>query len=238
MPEIMTLWDGGPRFIQARTMPLSTDSVLLADFTRASQRKKCIDLGCASGILSLLLLTKSPALSAVSLEIDAETSALCAQNMALNNLDKRCECVCGDILKVRERFKSGSFDLAVTNPPYFPLGRGKLPEDEKRAAARGEIKCSLRDVCAAASYLLCTGGSFNIVIKPERLSELMCLMSELGLEPKRLRLVSHSSGRAPSLALIEGRRGGKPGLSIEPELILCDENGAYTPEANEIYHLC
>lgn len=75
-----------------------------------------------------------------------------------------------------------------------------------------------------------------MVHKPERLSEVMCCMSRVGLEPKRLRLVSPREGTAPNLILIEGKRGGKPGLKIEPPLILTDTNGGESAEVKRIYH--
>ena len=50
-------------------------------------------------------------------------------------------------------------------------------------------------------------------------------MSAHGLEPKRLRFVCARAGAVPSLALIEGRRGAAPGLTVEPTLLLEDENG-------------
>ena len=59
-------------------------------------------------------------------------------------------------------------------------------------------------------------------------------MSAQGLEPKRPRLVCARSGAAPSLALIEGRRGGASGLAVEPDLLL-EEDGAPSAELRRIY---
>ena len=76
----------------------------------------------------------------------------------------------------------------------------------------------------------------NFVHKPERLSELFCCMTAHGIEPKRLRLVCHREGAVPNLVLIDGRRGGKPGLKIEPTLILRRPDGSETDEVRRIYH--
>ena len=62
-------------------------------------------------------------------------------------------------------------------------------------------------------------------------------MSAAGLEPKRLRLVCPRAESAPSLVLAEGRRGGKPGLTILPPLVLADASGADSEEIRRIYHL-
>ncbi len=236
MAAFERLWEGGPEFRQAEHFRLSTDSVLLADFVRCASARRGIDLGCASGALALLLLEKNERLHMTGLEIVPEAAALARENMERNGLAGRAEIVEGDIREHRRLFQTGRFDLVVCNPPYYPVGSGAAPGDAKRAAARGETQCSLEDVCKAAAFLCRTGGSVCLVHKPERLSELMCAMTAQGIEPKRLRLVCHRAGRAPSLVLLEGRRGGRPGLKIEPELILTNPDGTDSEETRKIYH--
>ena len=236
MPEFTTLWENGPVFAQAEHFRLSTDCVLLADFVNLSGVRRGIDLGCASGAIALLLLCRSEKLHMTGLEIVADAAALARENMERDGLAERSRMLCGDIRRHRELFPSGSFDLVVANPPYFPLGSGAVSPDEGRAAARGEVSCTLEDVCTAAAFLCRTGGSFALVHKPERLSEALCCMSRHGLEPKRLRLVCHRAELAPNLVLIEGRRGGKPGMKIEPLLVLRNADGSETDEVKRIYH--
>lgn len=236
MAEFTELWTGGPRFAQAEHFKLGTDSVLLADFVNTASRKRGIDLGCASGAIGLLLLEKSARLHMTGLEIVGAAVELARENMAENGLSQRTEIICGDIRAHRELFRSGAFDLVAVNPPYFAVGSGALSPKSGRDAARGETECSLGEICAAAAYLLCTGGSFNLVYRTERLSELFCAMSAAGMEPKRLRLVCHKAASAPNLALVEGRRGAKPGLKVEPMLVLANADGSETGEYKRIYH--
>lgn len=235
MTEFTPLWSGGPVFAQAAHAPLSTDSVLLADFANPSGAVRGIDLGCASGILALLLLTKEPRLHMTGLELQPEAADLARENMVRNGLEARCTVLTGDIRAHRRLFPAGSFDLAVANPPYFPLGSGALPPDPARAVARGETACTLEELCAAAAWLCRTGGRFCLVHKPERLAEVFCAMRAQGLEPKRLRPVCCRAGSAPSLVLVEGRRGGRPGLKYEPALLLTDETGGESEELRRIY---
>ena len=103
------------------------------------------------------------------------------------------------------------------------------------AFSADKLACSLDDVCQAASYLLRWGGSFCVVHKPERLTDLLCALRTAALEPKRLRFVCKTAIDAPSLVLVDSRRGGKPGLIIEPPLILQTEHGSPTPEVDAIY---
>lgn len=234
--DMQELWPGGPLFRQSEHFKLSTDSVLLADFVRLRGAKRGIDLGCGSGILSLLLARRDEGLSMTGLELQPEAAAAARENAALNGMDGRIELLEGDIRQHRALFRAGSFDLAVSNPPYFPADRGAVAPRTDRAAARAETSCSLSELCEAAAFLLRTGGSFFLVHRPERLSELCVCLSAHGLEPKRLRLVCHRTENAPSLVLLEARRGGKPGLRIEPLLVLTAPDGTESEEVRRIYH--
>lgn len=232
----MELWENGPRFEQSEHFRLGTDSVLLADFVNIGRRRRGVDLGCGSGILPLLLLTRSDALHMTGLEINPDAAATARRNMELNALSPRCDIVTGDIRQSRTLFATGQFDLVVANPPYFSSGSGKMSPDADRAAARGELLCSLEDVCRAAAYLCRTGGVFCLVHRAERLADVMCLLRETGFEPKRLRAVSHSAEKEPSLVLVEARRGGSAGLKIMPPLVLTDRDGRESAEIKRIYH--
>ena len=234
--EFTRLWPEGPVFCASRHFPLSTDSILLADFSRTHAGEKGIDLGCGAGILSLLLLVRQEGLSITGLELVSEAAALAERNLAANGLSDRAEVLVGDIRRVKASFPSGSFDFAVSNPPYFPRGSGAASPDGERAAARSESTCTLEELCLAARYLCRSGGSFFVVHRAERLADLFCTMRANAIEPKRLRLVSHHSGAAPSLALVEGRRDGGSGLTVEPELVLFDADGHESAECRRIYH--
>ncbi len=236
MTEFNRLWEGGPLFAQADHFKLGTDCVLLADFAGISGKAKGIDLGCASGAIGLLMMARNEALYVTGLEILERAAALASENMVANQFVDRSEIICGDIRDHRKLFRSGSFDFAVSNPPYYPPSSGSISPIEGRAAARSELSCSLEDICNAAAFLCRTGGSFFMVYKPERLAEALKVMSEKGLEPKRLRLVCSDASKPPSLVLIEARRGGKPGLKIEPSLFLNDPDGSESEEYRRIYH--
>ena len=236
MAEFSELWKGGPVFAQAAHFRLSTDSVLLSDFIRVSGMRRGIDLGCASGIISLLLLARTQRLHMTGLEIVPEAAELAVENMERNSLSDRSDIICGDIRRCRELFAPGSFDLVAANPPYYSTASGAVSPSGERARARSELDCSLDDVCSAAAYLCRTGGYFSLVGKPERLTETMLLMSSHGIEPKRMRLVCSLPEKAPSLFLLEGKRGASPGLVIEPNLCLNLSDGTESPEYKRIYH--
>ena len=227
------LWKNGPSF-EDGSFKVSTDSVLLASFA-SPKGKNGIDIGCGSGIISLIMLCTNETLHMTGIDVNEDAAETASSNIQRNGLSARYKVICGDIREHRKLFNTGSFDFAVCNPPYYPENSGKLSSDTKKALARGETLCTLEDICKAAAYLLPTGGSFYLVHKPERLSEIFCTMTKYSIEPKRLREVQYRIGRAPSLVLIEGRRGGRKGLIIESPLILTNDDGTETKEVLEIY---
>lgn len=236
MNEYVSLWQGGPCFCQSEHFKLGTDSVLLADFVNTNTHRRAIDLGCGSGILPLLLLYRTTALSFTGIELDPEAAQTARDNLAANGLGERARIVTGDIRRCRELFASGEFDLVVSNPPYFAQNSGRESPDSKKAAARGEASCTLSDLCRAAAYLCRTGGTFCLVHRAERLTDVLCTLRENGLEPKRLRTVSHNANKEPALVLIEAKRGAAPGLKMLPPLFVRNPDGTESDEILKIYH--
>lgn len=236
--DIDLLWPGTRFFSGGGAFPLGTDSVLLADFARGSGRiRRLADLGCGGGVLTVLLLQKFQDAEAFGVELQPSAAEQCRANLALNGLSDYAEIITGDLRDRSCLPEAGSFDLVVSNPPYFPAGSGYAAPEARRAAARDERSCTLMDVCSAAAYLTRWGGTFAVVHRPERLSELCCALTETGFEPKRLRLVTPRSDAAPSLILLEARRGGKPGLTFEAPLVLYDADGSDSAESRRIYHM-
>ena len=94
--------------------------------------------------------------------------------------------------------------------------------------------CSLDDLCAAAARLLKFGGRLCICQRPERLCDAICAMRDHGMEPKRLRFVTQRPGRPPWLFLLEGKKGAKPFLQVEKDLII-EGPGGFSREVLDIY---
>ena len=227
------LWTGGPLYEGGGAFPITTDSVLLADFVRAKPGR-AVELCSGAGLISLLLLTREPRLSLDCAELDPAASAAAERNFAENGLGESVRALCLDIRAHRAALPHAAYGLAVCNPPYFAEGSGRA--SESMAVARSEAGCTLAEVVAAAAWCLRTGGAFCLVHRPERLAELLSLMVGAGLEPKRLRLVQHRLEKPPSLVLVEGRKGARPGLEVLPALSLTGPDGQDTAEVRRIYH--
>ena len=236
MERFDRLWPGGPGYYYDDALfPPGTDSFLLSGFPRLKPGLRVCDLGSGTGLLGFLLLARQRELRVTGVELQPAAVRLADKTAAENGLTDRLRTVTADLRDHRHLFPAGSFDLVVANPPYYPPGSGRLPADAARRTARSEESCTLEDLCAAAAFLLRWDGACCLVHKPERLTDLLLALRTAGLEPKRLRLICKQPGTAPSLVLAEGRRGGKPGLTVLPPLILQTPDGAPTPEVDALY---
>ena len=230
------LWPGGFRFLfDDGLFQPGTDSFLLGSFPRLRKGLRVCDLGAGTGLLGLLLLAREPELQVTNVELQAAAVALARQNAGMNGLSDRVRNLHADLREPAQMPDAGSFDLVVSNPPYFDAARGAVARAESRGLARADAACTLPQLCAAAGRLLRYGGSFCLVFRTERMAELFAALQECGMEPKRLRLVQNTARSAPKLLLLEARKGGKPGLSVLPPLLLRGEDGGETPELAQIY---
>lgn len=213
------LWDGGPSFYyDIALFPPTTDSFALGYFARPKRGDAVCDLGCGTGLLGALLLAREPSLRLVNVEHNSEALGLARRTFAENGWD--ADFRAGDLRDASALPAAGSMDYVVCNPPYFKSGSGKSAGGEARQNAREEAQCTLADVCAAAARILRWGGDFALVYRPDRLVDLLTELRGHGMEPKRARFVTQSAEAAPTLVLVDAKRGGKPGLLIEPPLAI------------------
>lgn len=212
--------------------PLSTDSMILADFVKLPKNARVLDLGSGCGTLGLLLCARYESCTVTGTELSEAAHETALENIRRNGLDGRLYSICGDLRAMPPEIAPGSFHCCVSNPPYFSGGAVST----RTPQARQELSCTPADLFAAASRALRWGGDFFLVHKPERLSQLCHEATNAGLEPKRLRLVRHHPGGPVTLILLCCRKGGKPGLVWE-ELTLYDTGGSPTGDLRRIYHM-
>ncbi len=210
-----------------------TDAVLLSNFASAKTKDKLVDLGTGCGIIPLLMLREGKLQRAVGVDISDEATQIAVKTVAEQNIEN-FTVINSNLTDLKGKVEFGCHTLVTCNPPYKAPNAGLKNPDRVLEVARHETECTLEDIVNVGAKLLQTGGRLCMCHRPERLAELMALMSEKGVEPKRLRLVCQRKGEEPWLVLVEGRRSGNVGLRIEPTLYI-EENGELSKEMIEIY---
>lgn len=212
-----------------------TDAVILSYFAKIRQRDKALDMGTGCGIIPFLWLRDKKINNVSCLDIQQNAYEQVCHSIALNHLNERIKAYHCDLREVDRVFKAEEFSLVTMNPPYKPLGTGIESLSESARIARHEVCCNIEDAVKAGAYLLKYGGRFCMCHRPERLVDTFEMMRKYRLEPKRLRFVQDKSGEQPFLFLVQGQKGAKPFLRVEPQLVIKKENGKFTDEMLEIY---
>lgn len=227
---------GGERMLWVSdTHTFGTDAVVLADFASPRKKDRALDLGTGCGIIPLLWLSEEKTSFVTGVDISPEACTLAEDSARENGWTVRFEVVCADMKKLKGILGTEQYDLVTCNPPYFKDGSGFISPNEGRADARSELACTIGDVCASAAQNLRYGGRFCICHRPERLADVLEAMRKVNIEPKRLRFIEDTEGKAPWLFLAEGRKGGKPSLTVEASLVMKNADGTRTEEMKRIY---
>jgi tRNA1(Val) A37 N6-methylase TrmN6 len=229
-----TLLRGGVRIYQpARGVRMTLDPVLLAGFV-GPPYGRFLDIGCAAGPISFLLLARDPETTGVGVEIQPRLAALAVRGRDENGWGARLEIVEGDVRGLGARLGEGTFDLVVTNPPYRTVESSPPSPNQERALAFNEIALRLAEWVEVAASAVRPGGRIAAILPAERSQEVVLALGRRGLMPLRLRYVHPRADAPASRILVEARREtGLPSV-VELPLIVHEAGDEFTPEVRRM----
>lgn len=112
-------------------MKVSTDAVLLGSWVSAPDAKHILDIGTGTGVIALMLAQKSKA-QITAIDIDGDSATQASANVADSIFSGRVTVV-HESLQSLAGGATRSFDLIVTNPPYF-VDSWKSNDDNRKIA--------------------------------------------------------------------------------------------------------
>lgn len=214
----------------------SLESVLLPRFCEIKKGKlKIMDLCTGNAPIPLILSTLTSS-NIIGIEIQKEIYDLAVQSVCINNLQDRISLFNMDVRNIASEFNTDSFDLITCNPPYFKyVESSNINDNSVKSIARHEISITLEDIIKIGRKLLKNNGSLVIVHRTDRLSEIIKLMEDNNLAPKRIRFIYPKTGENSNLVLIDARKNGNVGLKVLPPIICHNEDGSYTEEVLNMF---
>ena len=228
----------GYKIIQSsKHFKFSIDAVLLAHFTSFKKNDVIMDMCSCTGVVALLVCAHNSLQRIDCVEIQQELYNMCMRSVAYNNLQHIIKPYNMDLRDAPKKMGFEEYDAILCNPPYLPASAGKNSLSEEKQIARFEIFGNLNDIILSCSKLLKNGGKLILSHRAERLADIIYLMREHNIEPKRSQFVHSRANHAAKLLLIEGIKNAKANMKIEKPLIVYNEDGKYTEEIYKIYKM-
>ena len=138
-------------------MKVGTDGVLLGSWVSCKESDFILDIGCGTGLISLMLAQRSSTSNIVGIEIDTLASQEAQLNISNSTWNERINIYNTSLQDFTSKKK---FDLIVSNPPFFPL----IKLDQPRDIARHSNKLSFEELLKYTSILLSEKGIFSTII--------------------------------------------------------------------------
>ena len=217
------------------THRFGTDAILLSHFAMPCGGDTVCELGTGCGAIALRLAAGGHPSAVHGVDIQPAAIQLAQLGAARFEGTPKPTFAVGDWHDPRAIAPAGTYRRVVCNPPYFPPHSGPTNADAASTVARHEQEDTLDSLCAAAAWLLTSGGRFFLCHRPERLADVLSALRAHHLEPKRLQAVQKRGDTAPWLFLLEAKKDARSGLSWLPPLVLYTDEGEPTPALRAIY---
>jgi len=209
-------------------MKVGTDSVILGAWVGVEAVKNVLDIGCGSGLLSLLVAQRIASAKIMGVEID-EGACLDAEfNFSKSKWNERLSVIHADILSVSIKQK---YDLIISNPPFFKSSL--LPNEKNRAGARHDESLSLNNLLLFVKNHLADEGRFALVFPFDREEELLLLASNNGLFPQRILHTKNKPSAQTKRSFIEFSKFENMQPQMD-ELEIRNKNSEYSTDYKEL----
>lgn len=144
-------------------MKVGTDGVLLGAWTDVHNVKNLLDIGTGTGLIALMLAQRChPSTRVTALEIDPAAATQARENVKRSPWAQQIEVIEADF---RHHTFDSSFDLIVSNPPYFHEALA-CPNAQRRLARHTDT-LTYDELLVGATALLSPRGRLCLILPSE-----------------------------------------------------------------------
>ena len=211
------------------------DAVLLSAFAKVKAGANVVDLCTGTGIVPLLLSSKTEAKSFTGIEIQPEVANMAMRSVALNGLESRIRILTADVQQLDGVLEKSSVEVITCNPPYFKATGGIHNAHQVKTLSRHEVALPLEALFQAVYRLLVPQGQFYMVHRADRMVDVLYWARSVKIEPKVIQLIYPKVNAKPNLMLIKFVKYGGHELRFENPLVVYGEDGRFTKDIFDIY---
>ena len=214
----------------------SLESVLLPNFVTVNPTtKNILDLCTGNAPIPLILSTRTKA-NIIGVEIQKDIFDLAIKTININHLNSQIKIINDDIKNIKNQFESDHFDIITVNPPYFKATDLSIKnEDVHKTIARHEYMITIEDIVKISKKLLKNNGRLAIVHRTERFFEIIDLLKNNNLMPKKIQFIYPKQDSESNLFMIEAVKNGKEGAIFLRPLYIHNDDGSYREEILKIF---
>lgn len=209
------------------TMKVGTDSMLLGALVKADDPHAVLDIGTGTGVIALMLAQRFVNAEIIGLEIDQKACEEADFNFQESSWNNRLSSVNEDVLQVNF---DQSFDLIVSNPPYYE--NSLLSENERTSRAKHAAFLPVSALLKKVSTLLTENGKFWVIVPSENSESWIESASENQLFLNQSVSIFGKEGQGRKRAVLVFSREQR--VSEKSSLTVRNEKGAYTKEYIEL----
>lgn len=158
---------------------VGTDAFLLGAWTPVPPGK-VLDIGSGTGVIALIAAEKNRLAHIDAVDVNPIAAEIARQNFEANGFAHRTQSFATEI---QQFYPDHTYDLILSNPPYFRPGHARLPEKPIRVVTRHGLRLTLEELARQVDRLLAPEGVFSVVLPPDEAGVLGTALANAGLLP-------------------------------------------------------
>lgn len=211
----------------------TSDAVFLGCCAATAAKGQVLDIGCGSGILSLIIAKSVENCTVTGIDIQKDLLDLARENAEMNDVAKTTDFQAVDITKpIPQELKNKQFDYVVTNPPFYEEGFSGACRKDREVAFHSDKELFQTWLTFAVKRVR-PKGSLIMIYKADKLADILGILNGRLGNIKVFPLYSGKDKQAGRV-IISGVKNSSARLQLFQGLIVHNSDGSFTDTAGQI----